>query len=147
MSDERLPIFDQVEHGRILAAARDLAEDAAGWFHPHHRASQAPGSQPVTVSLSPPKENTVSLITDVETGYAAVKNELAKFEQALPGALETAKKFEGSPFAALVEKAASAVLPAEAVASVVRVASATLDELIGLYNPQGAQAAPAAPAQ
>jgi len=80
----------------------------------------------------------MSLITDAEQGYAAVKAELGKFEAALPGALARAKQLEGSPVVALAEKAAASMLPPEAVAIAVKAADTVLNDLIALYAPQQA---------
>lgn len=88
----------------------------------------------------------MSLVSDVEQGWTATKAEMAKFESNLPGLLARAKSFEASPFAALAEKAAGAVLPPEAVAIAVKSADTVLNDLIALYNPpQPVAADPAAP--
>ena len=143
---DRLPVFDDTEHRWLKAAAREwntVEEHVADVLHRHH---QTPAQQPV--NLAPERAatqgDTMSLITDVEDGYAAVKNELAKFEQALPGALAKAKQFEGSPFAVLAEKVASGILPPEAVSIAVGAADKVLDDLIGLYAPAQAAQPPAA---
>ena len=139
-------------------AEHEFADAMRRFTHPHlfHHdvpqpaATQAPASQPVNLAAdaaaAPPKENPMSLATDVEQGWTAVENETAKFRQALPGLLEKAKAFEQSPFAQLAEKAAGAVLPPEAVAIAVKSADSVIDDLIALYATP-APAEPAAPAQ
>lgn len=122
-----------------------------GWFEdhvPHHRMA------PATAAAAIPQEDNMSVITDVEDGWTAAKAELAKFEQTLPGALAKAKQFEASPFAAIAEKAAASVLPAEAVAIAVNAADKVIDDLSALYGPPqpadpatAAQQPAAAPAQ
>lgn len=130
----------------------ELAED---WRkltrHGHHAENQAPAMLPVTITAADAAQPTggpMSIVTDVEQGWQATKNEMAKFEANLPGLLERAKSFEASPFAALAEKAASAILPPEAVAVAVKSADSILNDLISLYQPAqpAAPAEPAAPA-
>jgi hypothetical protein len=115
----------------------------------HPGCVQAEAAAGQTGTATPPKENPMSLTSDVEQGYAAVKSELAKFDTALPGLLNKAKAFEASPFASLAEKAAASILPPEAVAIAVNGADRALDDLIALYTPAQAAtdtAAPVAPA-
>ena len=81
-------------------------------------------------------EDRMSAIAVIEEGWNSVKGEVAKLEQAMPGALEKAKQFEASPFAQLAEKVAGTVLPPEAVAIAVGAAEKVLDDLISLYAPQ-----------
>lgn len=149
----RMPTYDEIrdDFERGVRTAEQHIE------HPFRRhaadaAPQTPATAPATMAVAtaaaPQQEDTMSLITDAEAGYAAVKNELAKFEQALPGALAKAKQFEGSAFAQVAEKAAASVLPPEAVAIAVNGADKVLDDLIALYGPAQAQQPPvAAPAQ
>lgn len=115
-----------------------------------HPPYQTPASVPVNLqaaTAAQPPGGPMSLASDVEQGWTAVKNETAKFEAGLPAVLEKARKFEASPFAAIAEKAAAAVLPPEGVAVAVKAAESILDDLIALYNPpQPVAAAPDAPA-
>lgn len=127
------PIFDSIEHD-VMAGAHAVR----GWFD---RTPETPAAQAAAAPI--PTEDRMSLLTDAEALYAGAKNELAKFEQALPGALEKAKQFEASPFAQLAEKAAGTVLPPEAVAIAVGAAEKVLDDLIGLYTPAQPQQPPA----
>jgi len=114
-----------------------------------HPRTQAPADRPVNLAAAtaavPREETPMSLTSDVEQGYAAVKAELGKFDTALPGLLARARAFEASPFAAVAEKAASAVLPPEAVAIAVKAAESVLDDMNALYNPPQPVADPAAP--
>lgn len=136
----RMPTYDEIrdDFERGIRTAEQHIE------HPFRRRSadtapQTPATRPATIAAAtaaaPQQEDTMSLITDVEDGYAAVKNELAKLEQALPGALAKAKQFEGSAFAQIAEKAAASILPPEAVAIAVNGADKVLDDLIALYAP------------
>lgn len=142
-----------------MAQMRDFfheAEEAVFGRHHHHDEPapgadpypQAPAQQPVNVAAAPAaaqsqQEDNMSVLTDIEQGWTAAKGELAKFEQALPGALAKAKQFEASPFAAIAEKAAASVLPPEAVAIAVGAAEKVIDDLAALYSaPQPADPAP-----
>lgn len=146
MSDH-LPVFEKLEH-EILHPVQAVR----GLFEPHHTATQAatmtPVPQPVNLAaaLPQPQEETMSVLTELEDGWTAAKGELAKFEQALPGALVKAKAFEASPFALLAEKVASGILPPEAVTIAVNAANKVLDDLIGLYTPATSQPPAEAPA-
>jgi hypothetical protein len=136
------PIFDELEHGILRAA--DMAGD---WFHPH-RASQAPAATPVNVKPTPSPEDHMSLAADFEQGYAAVKAELAKFEQALPGIVAKGRQLEESPLGQLAVRGAEAVaagiIPPEGLALVEANAGRILDDVLALYAPQQpAQTAPA----
>ena len=135
--------------GFASRAEHAVADELRRLTHPHlfrHDAdTRAPASTPASLEPQPQKENPMSLVSDVEQGYQAVKNELGRFDQALPGLLERAKAFEASPFAAIAEKAASAVLPPEAVAIAVKAADTVINDLVALYATP-AQAEPAAPA-
>src|SRR5712692_8588672 len=93
----------------LESVKRDL-----GWFEDHlphrHAAHQTPAPQPATMTAATaaattPQEDDMSFATDVEQGYAAVKNEFGKFEAALPGLLAQAKKLEGNPIAQVAVKA------------------------------------------
>lgn len=148
MMTGRLPVFDAVEHA-ALAAAREwnsVEEHVADVLH-HHK---TPATTPV--NLAPERAatqgDTMSLITDVEEGYAAVKNEVAKLEGNLPAALEVAKKLEGNPLVAVAlkaaEHAAAGLIPPEALAYLAGQFGPALEGLLGLYNPQGAAAPPVA---
>jgi hypothetical protein len=145
-----LPIFDSVEHA-ALAAAREwntVEEHVADVLRRH----QTPATQPATMeaapAAAPQQEEPMSLITDVEEGYAAVKAEVAKLEGNLPAALEVAKKLEGNPLVAVAlkaaEHAAAGLIPPEALAYLAGQFGPALEGLLGLYNPQGAAAPPAA---
>ena len=142
-----------------LAADWRKAENAAArmrehmGINPHHGAPQ-PAATPIsdneittTQPITREDHPTMSLASEVEQGYQAVKNEMARFEQGLPAVLEKAKKFEASPFAAVAEKAASAILPAEAVNLAVKAADGIIDDLLSLYAAPDPAAAPAAPEQ
>lgn len=97
---------------------------------------------PATADAATQQEETVSVITDIEEGYAAAKADLAKVEAALPNVLSKAKKLEGNPLADLAVKAAESILPPEAVAIINNTASKVFDELVSLYSaPQTAAAA------
>ena len=127
-----------------------VIENFEEWAHLRHRHAQTPAPGPVTLAAAPAQEAPrMSLITDAEQGYAAVKAELGKFEAALPGALADAKKFEGSAFAQLAERTAASMLPPEAVAIAVKAADTVLNDLIALYGApqQAAQPVQPAPAQ
>lgn len=129
----------------LLEEAEDITATVAralGFKHvTHHQTAAAQAAATAT----PTTEDRMSLLTDVENGWNAAKGELAKFEAALPGALEKAKAFEASPFAQLAEKVAGTVLPPEAVTIAVNAADKVLDDLIALYAPAQAQQ-PAEPA-
>ena len=124
----------------------------------HHAAPQTPAPEPVnlaaaTAAAATQQEEPMSVITDLEEGYAAAKADLAKVEAALPGALAKARQLEGNPLADLAVKAAESILPPEAVAIINSTASKVFDELMGLYAPAQATAPvqqvgqPVAPAQ
>jgi len=121
----------------------------------HHAAPETPAPAPATMAAATAaaatqhqQEEPVSVITDLEEGYAAAKADLAKVEAALPGALAKAKQLEGNPLADLAVKAAESILPPEAVAIINSTASKVFDELVSLYSaPQAAAADPNAPAQ
>jgi len=134
------------------------AEEAV--FGRHHHAADAahqpPATVPATMAAAPApartKENRMSLITDVENGYAAVKAEVAKLEQNLPAALGVAKKLEGNPLVQVAikgaEHVAAGLIPPEALAYLASQFGPALDGLLALYNPaQGTQAAPVQPQQ
>ena len=93
----------------------------------------------------------MSLVSDVEQGFAAVKGEVAKFEAALPGLVDQARKLEGNPLAELAlqagEHVAAQVLPPEALDVIAKAAGSVLEGMLSLYQPQGATAAAPAPAQ
>lgn len=116
------------------------ARAAVGWtvahLH-HHETTAAPAAATAT-------EEHMSFITDVENGWTTLEAEYGKFKAALPGAIEKAKAFEASPFAALAEKAAGSVLPPEAVAIAVGAAEKVIDDLSALYAPQTPAQPPAA---
>lgn len=136
---------DNPIHDAISAARRDF-----GWFEDHlhgrHAAPEPPATEPVTMvtataAADTQQEEPMSVITDLEEGYAAAKADLAKVEAALPGALAKAKKLEGNPLADLAVKAAESILPPEAVAIINNTASKVFDELVALYSaPQTATA-------
>ena len=150
----RLPVFDAVEHADF-AAAREwntVEEHVADVLH-HHK---TPAAQPVNLAAATaaarPKENPVSLATlenDLLGGYAAVKNEIGKFEQNLPAIVADVRSLAASPLGQLAvtagEHLAAGVLPPEALAIVESGAVDLYNKILGLYNPQGAQQAPAAP--
>lgn len=130
----------------------EIRRDLGRVFHHHSAPQQTPAPGPVNLAATPvaaatTQEEPMSIITDAEDLYAGAKSELAKFEQALHGALAKAKAFEASPFAQLAEKTAASVLPPEAVAIAVSTADKVLDDLIGLYTPAQDATAPSAPAQ
>jgi hypothetical protein len=131
--------WDHAEH----AVREHLPHD--GWFSREdpYAASQTPADEPVTVRATTHQEDHMSFAGDIENGYAAVKNELAKFEQELPGLIAKGKELEGNPIAQAAVKLAEAALPPEAVTVVASTVGKLVDDLIGLYNPQGTQAAPA----
>jgi hypothetical protein len=136
------PIFDELGHDILHASHM-----AGDWFHPHRQQSPAPAAQPVTVNTSPHQEDRMSLAADAEQFYVNAKNELAKFETALPGLVAQAHKLEGNPLADIALKAGEAVagqvLPPEALAVAAKTVGSLVDDLISLYNPQGAAAPPA----
>ena len=133
------------------------AEEAVfGRLHHHHAAPETPATAPVNLAAATaaaaPRGTRMSLITDVEDGYAAVKNEIAKLEGSLPAALTVAKKLEGNPLVQVAikgaEHVAAGLIPPEALAYLAAQFGPALDGLLALYNPQqGAQAAPAQPQQ
>lgn len=112
-------------------------------------ASRAPAPQPVNLRTTAPKENTMSVATDVETWYADVKAKLGEAEQKLPVLIASARKLEGNPLAQVAVQAAehlaAGILPPEALGVLASNAGKLLNDLIGLYNPQPGQAAPSAP--
>jgi hypothetical protein len=127
----RMPTFEEIraDFERGVRTAEQHIE------HPfRHQTSAAHAAATATTT-----EDHMSVITDVEDGWNALKGEVAKFEAGLPAGLAKAKQFESSPFALLAEKVAGTVLPPEAVAIAVNAAEKVLDDLIGLYAP--AQAA------
>lgn len=144
-----------------MAQMRDFFHEAeqAVFGHRHHAADaapQTPATMPATMAAAPApavtRRRTMSLIADVENGYAAVKAEVAKLEQNLPAALEVAKKLEGNPLVSVALKAAEHVagglLPPEALAYLAGQFAPALEGLLALYNPQQGTPAPApAPAQ
>jgi len=123
----------------------DRAEHAITARLPHHHAApETPAPMPATMAeatAATPQEEPMSVITDLEEGYAAAKAELAKVEAALPGALAKARQLEGNPLADLAVKAAESILPPEAVAIINSTASKVFDELISLYSVPAAAAA------
>lgn len=149
----RMPTFEEIR----ADFERVRAEQRTGHpFRRHDSAPQTPARAPATMEAAAAaartEGTTVSLITDVEDGYAAVKNEIARLEGNLPAALEVAKKLEGNPLVGVALKAAEHVaaglIPPEAVSYLAAQFAPALDGLLALYNPQGAAAAaPAAPAQ
>ena len=150
-----LPDFhDQLEHDRAARGDNSLGE----WLDrhwdplrhvvvshmPHHAATAAPDIR--LIPTAPATEEHMSLAADVENGFAAIKDEVAKFEQNLPGLLDTAKKLEGNPVADIAvkvaEAAAASVLPPEAVTLIADSAGKLLDGLIELYGPAAGTPAP-----
>jgi len=149
----------------IVTQAQDAPTARRQWEHAvghlfHHDAdpaTQTPATVPATMAATPvaaaTQEEPMSIITDLEDGYAAAKADLAKVEAALPGALAKARQLEGNPLADLAVKAAESILPPEAVAIINSTASKVFDELMGLYAPAQATAPvqqvgqPVAPAQ
>jgi hypothetical protein len=153
----KMPDF---EH-EILDDLAKAGHGIAGLF-PHHRQTpETPATQPVNLAAATaaarPKENPVSLATlenDLLGGYAAVKNEIGKFEQNLPAIVADVRSLAASPLGKLAvtagEHLAAGILPPEALAIVESGAVDLYNKILGLYNPQGAQAPaapPAAPAQ
>jgi hypothetical protein len=152
----RMPTFDEIEADfkRGIRTAEQHIE------HPfrHHAdaATQTPASTPATMkaatAAAPQQEDTMSLATleaDLGDGVTAVKNEIARFEQNLPGYVAEVKKIAASPLGQLAvtgaEHVASGILPPEALAIVESGAVDLYNKILGLYSPQGAQQAPAAP--
>jgi hypothetical protein len=155
-----MPTFEEIrdDFERGIRTAEQAVEHPFRQRYPRpgdaaQSAPMTPATQPATMAAAPaaarPKENPVSLITDVEDGYAAVKNEIAKLEGNLPAALEVAKKLEGNPLVTVAlkaaEHAAAGLIPPEALAYLAGQFGPALEGLLSLYNP--AQGAPAAPAQ
>jgi hypothetical protein len=151
----RMPTYDEIrdDFERGVRTAEQHIE------HPFRRhaadaAPQTPATVPATMkaatAAAPPQEDTMTAITDVEGFFGNAKNELVKLEQALPAALADAKKLEGNPLAQVAIQAgehfAAGILPPEALAVLASNAGRLLSDLLGLYNPQGAQAS-AAPVQ
>lgn len=91
----------------------------------------------------------MSLITDVEHGYQAVKDEVAKLEASLPAALGVAKRLEGNPLVDVALKAAehvaAGILPPEAVAWLSGNFMHDLESLASWYGQGAQQQAPAQP--
>jgi hypothetical protein len=152
-----MPTFEEIrdDFERGVRTAEQRIE------HPfrHHAAQAAPeppAAMPATMAAAtaaaPQQEDTMSLATledDFRNGVAAVKNEIGKFEQSIPGLVADAKNLAGSPLGQLAitgaEHVASGVLPPEALAIVESGAVDLYNKILGLYSPQGAQQAPAAP--
>jgi hypothetical protein len=160
----RMPTFEEIrqdfERGVRTAGQRiehPFRHDGEPRTAPHAEAAQAarqaPAAQPVNLApapaAAPSKGTRMSLITDVEADYEAVKAKIAKLDQNLPAAIGVAKKLEGNPLVAVALKAAEHVaaglIPPEALAYLAGQFGPALDGLLALYNPQGA--AGAAPAQ
>jgi hypothetical protein len=126
------------------------------WDHDLHAITQHPHTSAATATAAPTISTRtttggpVSLATDAEQFYVNAKNELAKFETALPGLVAQAHKLEGNPLAEIALRAGEAVasqaLPVEALAVAAKTVGSLVDDLISLYNPQTA-AAPPAPVQ
>ena len=145
------PVFDATEHRWLQAAAREWRSVE------HHIADvlhKTPASVPATMKPATHQEETVSLATiEAEIGQRiaaveqAVHNEAAKLLGDLPAITAEAKQLAGNPFAQVALKAAehlaAGFLPVNAVATVAGHALQELEDLAGLYNPQGAQQAPA----
>lgn len=148
---EHMPDFFMETEQRAAAVGRGIT----GLFPHHHHAApaapQTPAAAPVNLAATPvavtapPQGDTMSAITDVEGFFGNAKNELARLEQALPAALADAKKLEGNPLAQVAIQAgehfAAGILPPEALAVLASNAGKLLNDLLGLYNPQGAAAA------
>lgn len=159
----KMPTFEEIraDFERGVRTAEQAIE------HPfrHH---QTPAVQPVNLAAAPAPavtatEDTMSLATleadlgqRVAAAEAAVHNEIGKLIADLPTLTADAKKLAGNPLAQVAitagEHVISGILPPEAVAVLADGAAKMLDGLLGLYNPQGAQQAPAqqaaaAPAQ
>ena len=130
-----------------------IRELEAEWDHEAHavsdwfsRATRAPHAAPATVETTAPKGTPVSAITDVEAVITDAKNAVAKLEEGLGPALDTARKLEGNPVAQVAlqaaEHLAAGVLPPEALALLAGNAGKLLGDLLNLYHPANAQAAP-----
>jgi len=149
------PVFDAVEHA-VLTAAREWAtveDHIAATLH-HKTPAQMPAT--MAAATARPEENPVSLATlEAELGQriasaeAAVHAEIGKLVADLPGLTAEAKQFAATPLGQLAVTAAqhvaAGVLPPEALAIVESGAAKLYGDILSLYNPQGAQQAPAAP--
>lgn len=109
----------------------------------HHETSAAQAA----AAAPTPTEEHMSLATleeDLGNGVAAVKAEIARFEQNLPGYVADVRKIAGSPLGQLAvtaaEHVAAGILPPEALAVVESGAAKLFGDILSLYNPQGAQA-------
>lgn len=152
----RMPTFEEIEADfkRGVRTAEQHIE------HPFRRAGQTapetPAAMPATMeaatAAAATKENPMSLATlenDLRIGVTAVKDEIGKFEQNLPGLVAEAKNLASSPLGQLAitgaEHVAAGILPPEALAVIESGAAKLYNDILGLYSPQGAQQAPAAP--
>jgi hypothetical protein len=143
-----MPDFFIETEQRAAAVGRGIT----GLFEHHH---QTPAAQPknLAASAAPAQTqgDTMSLATFEETllnGVTSVENEFAKFKQTLPVIVADVKAVTGTPLGQLAvtagEHLAAGILPPEALAIVESGAVDLYNKILGLYNPQGAQA-PAAP--
>lgn len=145
----RMPTFEEIR----ADFERVRAEQRTGhpFRHAASAAPQAPATRPATMkAAAPSKESPMSLATiedDIRNGVDAVKAEIGRFEQNLPAYVADAKKLAGNPLAQVAiaagEHLAAGILPPEALAVLAGNAGKLLGDLLSLYNPQGAQQAPA----
>lgn len=151
----RMPDFESEIARDLHHAGHDVASTLRHLTHPHlfrhDDTTQTPAVTPVNLAAAaaaaPNQEDPMSLASDVEQGYQAVKDEIAKFDASLPGIIGQARKLEGNPLAELAiqagEHVLAGILPVEALDVIKSGAEASLASLLSLYNPQGQPVAPA----